>query len=222
MQIVDGIHWVQGVRANCYVVLEGSDLTLIDTGMPRNAKKIMKYVAETLGRKPSDVKTIIVTHAHADHTGGLAELVKLTGAKVAVHSDDANYVSGDTAPLSPKGGMGFLFKVLSPITKSKSVKPDMILKENDNVGGLSVIHIPGHTPGSIALYDASKNVLFSGDTLTYSDGRIHGPVEAFSHDVELAAKSVEKLRKFAFDIMLPGHGEPLTGGAAEKMKELKP
>ena len=59
---------MNGVNGNVYVVINGKELTLIDTGLPRNAKKILNYIQE-LGYQPSDISTIILTHFHLDHVG---------------------------------------------------------------------------------------------------------------------------------------------------------
>jgi hydroxyacylglutathione hydrolase len=92
MEILPGIHQVDGVNANSYFVI-GDEIMLIDTGMPRNAKKILDYLHNTLGRNPSDIKTIVLTHYHLDHTGNLFDLKEITKAKVAVHHEDEDYIS---------------------------------------------------------------------------------------------------------------------------------
>ncbi len=71
MEIVPGIHWIEGINGNCYLLV-GTSLTLIDTGLPHKAKKILSYITETLQRSPSELKTIILTHFHPDHIGNAA------------------------------------------------------------------------------------------------------------------------------------------------------
>ena len=78
MEIIPGIHRVDDVNGNCYLIVRDR-LTLIDTGLPRNSKKILRYIENTLKRTPSDLATIILTHYHIDHTGNVSELKKLTG-----------------------------------------------------------------------------------------------------------------------------------------------
>ena len=117
MEIISGIHQVDGVNANPYFIREettagrrwersasdrmetigasrwsdivGEELVLVDAGMSKNPSKILTYLTGTLARRPSELKTIIITHAHPDHTGGLAAMVRATGAKVAIHEQDA-------------------------------------------------------------------------------------------------------------------------------------
>jgi glyoxylase-like metal-dependent hydrolase (beta-lactamase superfamily II) len=152
----------------------------------------------------------------------LAHLKKSTGATVAIHTGDADYLSGAKKMPYPKGGIGIMFRFLSPFFRAKSVRPDIILNENDSVSGLTVIHIPGHTPGSIALYDAAKKVLFTGDILRYIDGKVQGPPPKFTLDPKEAARSIEKLKRYDFDIMLSGHGKPLRPKASDEVRQFSP
>jgi glyoxylase-like metal-dependent hydrolase (beta-lactamase superfamily II) len=97
LKITEGIYQVEGVNCNVYLVENGDKLILIDTGLPRSDKKIVKAI-EDLGRKPADVSTIVITHFHVDHVGSLRKMKELTGAKVAVHEADADYVDGKRSP----------------------------------------------------------------------------------------------------------------------------
>ena len=219
MEIIPGIHQIEGVNANSYLVIAGNETILIDTGLPGNAKRILAYT-EKIGLKPSDIRTIVITHHHLDHTGSLCNLKKATGAMVAIHQEDADYLSGKKKQeIQTKGLRTFLFKLLSRFFGSKPVKSDILLKEGDRIDGLTVIHTPGHTPGSIALYDMGNRVIFVGDTLRYVNGKITGSPEMFSSDPEKARQSIEKIAKLDYDIMLSGHGQPLRPKASEKIKE---
>jgi glyoxylase-like metal-dependent hydrolase (beta-lactamase superfamily II) len=75
VKIIEGTHQVDGINGNVYLVEDGDKLILIDTGLPRNEKKILKYI-ESLGRKPEDVSTIVITHFHIDHIGSLKKSKK--------------------------------------------------------------------------------------------------------------------------------------------------
>ena len=97
MEIVEGIHQVDGVNANVYLVIEGEELMVIDTGMPNNAEKILRYVNK-MNWQSSKISTILLTHCHIDHVGSAYQLRKLTDAKVAVHQEDADYVAGEENP----------------------------------------------------------------------------------------------------------------------------
>ena len=217
-EIVKGIQYVDGSNANSYLVEEGDGaLTLIDAGMQADGKRILGFIASKLNRKPSEVKTIVVTHCHVDHTRGLAAIKAATGAEVAVHEADADFVSGKKRYPSPGGAMGFAFKVMSPVFKTAPVEPDVILKEGDAVGRLAVFHTPGHTPGSISIYDRQGRVLFVGDTARFMKGRLEGPPPQFTQNMDQAKTSIERLSHLDFEVMLSGHGEPLRSPEAPRM-----
>jgi glyoxylase-like metal-dependent hydrolase (beta-lactamase superfamily II) len=141
---------------------------------------------------------------------------ELTNAKVAVHEFDADYVAGKKAPPKPKN---LMFKALSSIVKAEPVEVDLVLKDNDKVGRLIVIHTPGHSVGSISLLDNERKVMFVGDAVRFVDGKIEGPPEGFTLDPEKAKESIGRISTFDFDVMLSGHGQPLTPDASQKVKD---
>src|SRR5450759_5555238 len=106
MEVADGIFKIDGVRiANVYLVATEDGLLLVDTGMPGNARRILSFI-EGMGRKPSDLRDIVLTHCDIDHIGSAAELKRLTGARVAIHELDAPVLSGQQRP--QKGGLVML------------------------------------------------------------------------------------------------------------------
>ncbi|MGA3112315.1 MAG: MBL fold metallo-hydrolase, partial [Candidatus Bathyarchaeia archaeon] len=132
MEIIEGIHRVDEAsanmaHANVYLVINSKELTVIDTGTSGNAQKTVEYI-QKLGHQPTDVKTIILTHCHMDHMGSVKELKDLTNAKVAVHMEDADYVSGKKPLPKPKN---VLFRAVSSFVKPAPVQVDVILKEGD-------------------------------------------------------------------------------------------
>ena len=166
MEILPGIHQVDGVNGNCYIIVRDG-LTIIDTGLPRNSQKILAYIRDQLYRQPQDIRTIILTHYHIDHTGNVTALKIASGglAKVAVHEADAAYVSGTMSPPRPKGGIGLLVRTLGIFMRPDIFRPDILLRDGERVDGLVCIHLPGHTPGSIGLLDEGTKTFFAGDTL---------------------------------------------------------
>ncbi|PWR71706.1 MBL fold metallo-hydrolase [Methanospirillum lacunae] len=217
MEIIPGIHQVDGVNGNCFIIVR-DELTLIDTGMPKNSAKIVTYIQDTLNRKPSDLKTIILTHFHIDHVGDADDIKKLSGAKVAIHEADADYVAGRKIQPVPKGVMGWIFKLLIPLFfGSRPVEPEIKLKDGDTIAGLISIHTPGHTPGSICLFDPASKILFAGDVLRFNGNKIRiGPS---SLDLNEIKQSINKIAAIDFDIMLSGHGIPLRPDASVKVRE---
>jgi hydroxyacylglutathione hydrolase len=218
MEIVPGIHWIEGIAAHCYIVVN-KELTLIDTGMPHKTKKILRYITDELQRTPSDLKIILLTHCDMDHTGNALELRNLTGAKIAAHPQDAEVIAGKKTRKTPKGGMKIIFKLLGPLLRVQHIQVDMMINGGDTISGLTVLHIPGHTMGSIALYDPKRKVLFIGDTLGCHDGVVQSPSKSVTMDMKQAYKSIEKLKDLDFTVMLSGHGEPLRSNASTKVTE---
>jgi hydroxyacylglutathione hydrolase len=217
MEILPGIHQVDEVNSNCYIIVR-DQLILIDTGLPRSTQKITNYIQKTLNRKLSELSTIIITHHHIDHTGNIYELKNLSGAQVAVHEADADFVSGRITRPLPKGGFGLLYRFMGLFLKSTAVEPDIRLKDGDTLAGLTCIHTPGHTPGSICLLDPMSKVLFVGDLLRFDGKNISAPPSQFTADMDAAKRSISRLVTFDFDILLSGHGVPLKSGAAEKVR----
>jgi len=218
MEIVPGIHWIEGITAHCYVVVD-KELTLIDTGMPHKTKKILRYITDELQRTPSELKTIVLTHCDIDHIGNALGLRNQTGAKIAAHPQDAEVIAGKKVRMTPKGGIRILFKLLGSFMRMKSFQVDILIKEGDTLSGFTVLHMPGHTMGSIALYDPKRKVLFIGDTLGFRDGAVQSPSKSVTMDMNQAYSSIEKLKGLDFTVMLSGHGEPLRSNASAKVSE---
>ncbi len=196
---------IKEVSGNAYIVIKGKEAAIVDTGLPGYADEILKAV-DSLNTK---IFHIILTHYHIDHTGSLKDLKENTGAKVYIHENDAPYLSGkENFPL-PSTIPSEVVKIYSAY---RYVEPDVILRDGDNVFGFKVIHVPGHTPGSIVLYDGK--VLFAGDNMSNSEGKIEGSPAMFDWDRELAKQSVKKLLELDFEMLMPGHGDPVLEKAS--------
>jgi len=220
MEIIEGIHRVDEAssnfaHSNVYLVIDGKEMLVIDTGTSGNAKKIVAYI-QKIGRQASEVSTIILTHYHMDHVGSAKELKDITKANVAAHLEDADFVAGKKSFPKPKN---ILFRAVSSFIKPTPVEVDVVLKDGDRIGNLTVISVPGHSPGSIALFDEQRKILFAGDTLRFDGGKVTGAPKQFTWDTAKEKKSIEKMSKLDFDIMLPGHGELLKANASKAVKE---
>jgi glyoxylase-like metal-dependent hydrolase (beta-lactamase superfamily II) len=218
MEIVPGIHQVDGVNANAYIIAR-KGIVVIDAGIPGSAKKILAYIRNSLHRDPSEITTVIITHFHADHVGGVKALKQaLPGLKIAIHEADAGYVAG-TTPLPRYPGLRGLIVGLFSLLMPSVFPPDIILKDGDRIEGLSCIHLPGHTPGSIGLLDEESKTLFAGDLLRWDGTSLSEGPGAFSIDLAATWKSIRKIAALEFDTLLIGHGKPLRPDAALKVRE---
>ncbi|MDG7035131.1 MAG: MBL fold metallo-hydrolase [Nitrososphaerota archaeon] len=214
-EIVPGVHLVDGTNANSYISIDDDGImTVVDGTISPKPTPIINYIERELKTDVKGVKLLVITHCHVDHTRGVRWLKELTGANIAIHGDDADYLSGIKAYPYPRGAMGLLFRLSSPFMRSRPVKPDLKLSDGDLVGQLKVIHLPGHTPGSIALHDEKRKVLFVGDALRYNGKELRESPGMFSYDPNLSKTSLKKLIGVDFRVLLPGHGQPMVSSDA--------
>ena len=177
MEILPVIHQVPGLRwSNAYLMVDDEELTLVDAGLPGEGRKILDYV-NRIGRSPSELVRIIVTHSHPDHTGSQKLLSQFTSAIVMAHKSDtrhqdkgeSNWLHYPGQPPSFDWNVPFLHR----IPAHEFIEDGQLLPV---LGGLRVIHTPGHTPGSICLYLEEQKVLFTGDTLIADGYMFRRPV----------------------------------------------
>jgi glyoxylase-like metal-dependent hydrolase (beta-lactamase superfamily II) len=221
VEILPGVHKIDGVNPCSYVIVEKDDsLTLVDTGMSKDGKEVLDYIRARMTKKPSDVKTIVLTHCHTPYVRGAYELRKATGATLAIHEEDADYLSGRRKMSPPKGTVGVLFRISEPFLTFTPDEPDQRLKENDLVGGsLAVLHTPGHTPGGISLFDRQRKRIFVADLIRNRQGKLQGPPEEFTFETDRARKSLQKIAGVDFNAILGGEGEMFMSNDAPKKVE---
>jgi glyoxylase-like metal-dependent hydrolase (beta-lactamase superfamily II) len=215
MELTGGIHRVDGVRgANCYLVPGADGLYLVDTGMPNNALRVLRYL-KSLDRAAKDLRMILLTHSDIDHAGSAAELRRKTGAKIAIHEADAPVVSGQAEGKKVKGALGALFRVMSKLMRIEKFQADVILKDGEKVGPVTVIATPGHTQGSVCFLHEGSQTLLAGDALrTNRGGDVVTPPQVMNFDNSRTWESAERISTLSFEALLPGHGQPLLQSAA--------
>ncbi len=223
MEIIPNVHRVPGVNsANVYLLLDET-LTLVDTGMPRSAETILEYV-RSLGYDPTDLTRILLTHHHVDHWGSLAELERQTQATILAHPGDAPFIAGEQSPPPPHSVvMRLLIRVMSVVFRAEPVPVDVLVEEGhtfDILGGATVVHAPGHSAGSIALHFPGERLLISGDAIDNRGNRLGFPPKPFTQDMEQAIASIRRLADLDFDVLCPGHGDPIVGGAAKQVRAI--
>ena len=177
----------------CVYLLNLGDLVLIDSGAGESFDTLVKNI-ENLGFKPRNIKTIIATHAHIDHIGSLRRFQETYHSKIIAHKLDADAIESGVGVAAEAYGVDY-----SPCTVDTRLND---AEASLNFGGheLKLIHIPGHTPGSIAAYIDidGKRILFGQD--------IHGPyLPQWGADTKQAAASLKKLIGLKTDILCEGH-----------------
>jgi glyoxylase-like metal-dependent hydrolase (beta-lactamase superfamily II) len=121
-------------------------------------------------------------------------------------------------------GNGMLFPRLLKWWDGGPVQIDETFKEGDDIAGFEVVHLPGHSPGMVALWRASDRVALSGDCFYTLDpmsgrkGHPRLPMSAFNQDTEVARASVRKLAGLEPAAAWPGHADPLTGDVRTQLE----
>ncbi len=186
------------MTTNCYIAADENTKAAILFDAPADAERILKYLNE----KGLTLKYVFLTHAHFDHVLALSEIIHATGAKLALHKDEAKYLNDSSLNLADIGNV-----VLPP------VKEDILFEDGDKFDfegiEIKVIHTPGHTEGSVCyLFDET---LISGDTLfKQSIGRSDFPLGSFEQEIK---NIKEKLMVLDDNISVyPGHGFSTTIG----------
>ncbi|MFC1992104.1 MBL fold metallo-hydrolase [Chloroflexota bacterium] len=200
-EIVPYVYQLAMRGTNTILIVEDK-LTLIDTGHRGTTPQIIEFI-RYLGRSPEEISLIILTHNHIDHVGGLAKLRQLTPAKVAIHKSDI----GSRKSL--------------PSAESEDV--DICLEGSEvlePLGGLEIIHTPGHTPGSISLYSPRNKLLIVGDALRKRRKTVLPPAKMISSDMTQARESIKKMAGLDFNVLCFGHGLPLVDNARARIQEL--
>jgi glyoxylase-like metal-dependent hydrolase (beta-lactamase superfamily II) len=220
MEIVPGVHTIDSLGVGrAYLAIDADRVTVIDTGLKGSAERVLRAV-EAAGRKAQDVRQIVISHHHADHTGSLAELAERTGAQVMVHALDAPIVRGERPPPGPSSG-GLLKPLLARMSRPASAaRVDRELADGDEIDaldGMRVVHTPGHTSGSVCLYCPKRRLLFTGDAAANTSG-LRGPVGWFTEDMARAKESIRKLAALDFEAVFFGHGRPIDKEAALRFR----
>lgn len=160
---------VRDVFVYAYLIVEPTQLTLIDCGLPGSFRKISRVIL-TANKQLSDLIAILLTHSDGDHTGSLNQLKKVSNAAVYASQIEAEAIRKGVASreLTPKGIEILLYNVVGKMFSNQPAPVDHILTDGDILpvcGGLQVLATPGHTPGHLSYYLPGEHILFSGDSI---------------------------------------------------------
>ncbi len=235
METAPGVYRLTQGVTNFYLIEEGGKLVLVDAGTPGDWGLLAATVAQ-MSHQLHDLDAVLLTHAHSDHTGFAEKARTTAAAPVWIHRNDEQALrTGQTA--KPDGGMGGyllklqMYKTMLSLGRRGATKIVPVAEAStfddgeriDVPGKPRVIHAPGHTVGSCALLLDEKSVLFAGDVLSTWNaftGR-SGPQimpSAMNQDTSQALQSLGALEGISADLVLPGHGDPWTGGVREAVK----
>lgn len=207
------VHRIDVGLSNAYLVEQTDGLLLVDTGLWWSAEPILRRMDEIGG----ELRLIYLTHAHVDHTGGAAALAEQTGAPVAIHEADAEDLATGRTRLGTIRNWArrskALLPVVEPLLRVKPVAADIVLRDGDELahwgaGRGTVVHTPGHTPGSTTLL--VEDHAFVGD-LASSANRPHAQA-AYARSWPQLQASLERVQALQPENIYPGHGDrPLRG-----------
>lgn len=222
-RLTDEIYLLEGTFGSNVYALAGNGLVLVDAGFPVDLPRIYSGIWR-LGARARDLELVIATHYHGDHVGPVAGLRRRHGVKVAIHREDAPFATGERPieRFEVETSRLIFYMALWPFFRYRNFPVDLYLEDGEELdlaGGLHVIHTPGHSLGSICLYQPHRGILFSGDLLRNEKGVLEGPPPQFTPRPEAAAASLERILELEFEVLLPGHGEPILAGAGEKLRK---
>ena len=219
MEVSPGIHVIPSARWARVYLIAGETLTLVDSGLPGRSRGVLKYI-RSIGRREDELRHILITHSHPDHTGMTSALAKATGASIVVHRSDTVRLKQNRLALGYSGLFG---RVASPLPIFSRVGVDTLVEDGDLLpihGGIRIIHTPGHTRGSVCFLLEESKALFSGDTI-FSDGeRISRSVPFPGYDRDSYIRSLKRLAEFEFEGVFGGHGRPMLRGGSEVLGQL--
>lgn len=233
MQLAPSLHRLGSSLVNSYLVEEGGLVTIIDAGLPGYWSDLPRELA-AMGRSLDDVRAVVLTHGDTDHIGFAERIHRERGVPIYVHELDAGRARGEVkkpmsgwGPVGIRPLLGFLAYTarkgglrIPPLTEVVTFTEGTL----DVPGSPQVIHVPGHTPGSVAFHVPGVDAVFMGDAfttrnvLTGAGGPQPGP---FTLDPEGARASLAKLDAIEATWVLPGHGDPWNGGLAEALRQIR-
>ncbi len=221
-EVVRRVHQLDVLRSSIFFLLD-ERVTLVDAGMRWSATGILNALHE-LGRSPSDIERVVITHSHYDHWGALASIVAQSGAEVCAHTTEAPLLRGDArAPVAAHRRR--IARVLTLLVGRFVAPPVRDVRELEDgealpvLGGLQAVHTPGHSSGHLAYYLSDLHLLFSGDAVQVNRaGRLIPPTVYEDRDESI--RSLGRMAELDFDVLAPTHFPPQRDDVRAQLREL--
>jgi glyoxylase-like metal-dependent hydrolase (beta-lactamase superfamily II) len=227
-KIVENLYLLnEGSGANVYLVQGPSGPALIDCGMSKNTEWITGQLAE-INLDPTQLKELILTHSHSDHCGGAESLRNTVAIPISASRIESPYLKKKTRLPYQSLVQRLIFWISDLAAGIPPLPVDRTLEEGDRLdylGGLEVLHTPGHTPGSISLLQREAGILICGDAV-FNQHPVTGavglrqPLKLATVDPDLAKGSIQEIAALDLELLCPGHGPPLEGNIPELLTKL--
>ena len=226
-QVIPGLHMISVGPINMFLLESEDGYALIDTGLPGNADAVLKTMA-ALGKPPSSIRHILLTHGHPDHIGSLAAVKKATGAVTYMHPADTPIATSGKGfrPMKAAPGLltGILFRLF--VRLDRVVEPAAIDRQVEDgeqlpiAGGIRAIHVPGHCAGQLVfLWGQRGGVLFAADACSNLMGL---GLSLGYEDIDRGKRDLSRLGKLDFQVACFGHGKPILENASLRFREKWP
>ena len=202
--------------ASGFVIVE-DELTLIDAGLAGSGRLLRRYL-KRIGRRQEEVVRIVCTHAHPDHIGGVREIAFGHETEVLMHPDDAARLRITAREVVARPSVSAIVALFT--RGPEDARPLADGQVLPVLGGLRVVHTPGHTPGSVCLYAPRHRLLFVGDVLQVLRGRLAFASQFFSEDLSLARRSTAKLADLDVEVIALSHFPPWRTDANAALRAL--
>ncbi len=203
------VHYIAGVAydSNVYL-LEDNDPIVVDTGTGMSTDSTLAEIARLVPL--TNVKRIVLTHSHYDHIGGAEAMCRATGAKLYLHEAEAGPIMDGDMSLTASGMFGETVGDLDvvPLTEGQELRCGS--------SSLEVLHTPGHSPGSITLFDRESRLAIVGDTV-FCDGGV-GRWDLPGGNLGKLKSSIRRLGTLGLKSMYPGHGSYADGDAEHHLR----
>lgn len=191
-----------------YLLLEeDGGVTALDTGYGPAGWRIRRWFRQN-SRNADQLKSVLLTHAHVDHAGCAAKLRRWSNAAIHLHPEDANLLRGRHRQPGISRIGEWTERFLRPVVgfgRFDGFEPLFDGQELPNWGGLRVVHLPGHTPGHVGFYSASKKILFAGDAILSRGRRCFFPARIFNSDHPAVRESILRVADLDVDWVYPSH-----------------
>jgi glyoxylase-like metal-dependent hydrolase (beta-lactamase superfamily II) len=236
--VAPGIHRIEDAYTNWYLVEDDDGVTIVDAGVPTSWDSFRKALP-AIGRSASDVRALVLTHAHFDHVGFAERARRELGIPVYVHENDVPLTRHPMQYGHERARAWYFltqvqaFPIVASLVRNRAFWPDG-LKDVERFsngslpvpGAPRVLFTPGHTLGHCALHFPDRDAVIAGDAFVMLDPYTaeKGPklvARAATADVRRNLDSLDAIAETGATTVLTGHGEPWTQGAAEGVRRAR-